>query len=83
MNLLEVQTCINLYKKEIHATRKHKKRILESEYILLKKILRLVILILKIYLIVGICTCRLWKDLKIVRDNQGYSSTTTWLEITK
>ena len=40
---VELQTYINLYRKEVCAIRQYKKRILESEYTLLKKILRFVV----------------------------------------
>lgn len=40
MDAMEVQTYIDLYRKEIYGIRQHKKRILELEYTLLKKILR-------------------------------------------
>lgn len=38
---IDVQSYIDVYKREIYTTRQHRKKIIESEYFMLKKILRL------------------------------------------
>jgi hypothetical protein len=78
---MELHLCISTCRKEIHGLRLCRKRILESEYTLIKKILRLLSSV--IFVLLMRHNFRLWADLKMVRDNQGYSSTTTSLVITK